>query len=57
MNAEDELEQLRRDVQYVKDRLDVLDCVNNQSRGHDRHDVELMASVYHADGVDGTARS
>jgi hypothetical protein len=52
MNAEDELEQLRRDVQYVKDRLDVLDCVNNQSRGHDRHDVELMASVYHADGVD-----
>ena len=47
----DALEQLRRDVQYVKDRLDILDCVNRQSRGHDRHDVELMTSVYHADGV------
>ena len=49
---DDALEQLRRDVQYVKDRLDILDCVNRQSRGHDRHDVELMTSVYHADGVD-----
>jgi len=49
---DDELAQLRRDVQYVKDRLDILDCVNNQSRGHDRHDVELMTSVYHDDGVD-----
>ena len=49
---DDALEQLRRDVQYVRDRLDILDCVNNQSRGHDRHDVELMTSVYHDDGVD-----
>ena len=47
-----ELAQLRRDVQYVKDRLDILDCVNRQSRGHDRHDVDLMTSVYHADGID-----
>ena len=51
MNDE-ELAQLRRDVQYVKDRLDILDCINNQSRGHDRHDVELMTSVYHDDGID-----
>ena len=49
---DDALEQLRRDVQYISDRLDILDCVNNQSRGHDRHDVELMTSVYHDDGVD-----
>ena len=52
MSTDDELAQLRRDVQYVKDRLDILDCVNNQARGHDRHDVELMTGVYHDDGVD-----
>jgi hypothetical protein len=50
--TEEELEELRRDVRYVKDRIAVLDCVNNQARGHDRHDVELMTSVYHDDGVD-----
>jgi len=52
MSTEEELEQLRRDVRYVKDRIDILDCVHNQSRGHDRHDVEIMTSVYHDDGVD-----
>ena len=52
MSGDAELDQLRREVQYLKDRLAILDCVNNQSRGHDRHDVELMKSVYHDDGVD-----
>ena len=50
--TDDELEQLRRDVQYVKDRLQIEDCVHRQARGHDRHDVELMTSVYFEDGVD-----
>src|SRR6476661_5022369 len=52
MTTDDDLEQLRRDVRYLKDRLAVLDCVNNQSRGHVRHDVELMTSVYFEDSVD-----
>jgi SnoaL-like domain len=52
MVTDDGLEQLRRDVEYLKDRLAILDCVNRQSRGHDRHDVELMSSVYHDDGID-----
>lgn len=52
MTSNHELEQLRRDVQYVKDRIDILDCVNQQARGHDRHDVELLTSVYHDDGID-----
>jgi hypothetical protein len=52
MSSDDELEQLRRDVRYLEDRLAILDCVNNQSRGHDRHDVELMTSVLHDDGLD-----
>ncbi len=52
MSPENELDQLRRDVRFVKDRIEILDCVNNQSRGHDRHDVDLMTSVYHDDGID-----
>ena len=50
--AEDELEALRRDVRYLMDRTEILDCIANQSRGHDRHDVELMTSVFAEDGVD-----
>jgi hypothetical protein len=52
MSNDQELDQLRRDVAYLKDRLAILDCVNTQSRGHDRHDAALMASVYHGDGID-----
>lgn len=48
----DDLEQLRRDVAYLKDRLAILDCVHAQSRGHDRHDVALMTDVMHPDGID-----
>jgi hypothetical protein len=52
MSSPVELEQLRRDVRYLKDRTEILDCVANQARGHDRHDAALMTSVYHDDGVD-----
>ncbi len=52
MTTDDELAELRQEVRYLRDRQDILDCVMNQSRGHDRHDVELMASVYHPDGID-----
>jgi hypothetical protein len=52
MDDGEEIEQLRREVRYLRDRLDILDCVNNQSRGHDRHDVELMTAVYLDDGID-----
>jgi len=52
MSPENELEELRRELRWVKDRIEILDCVANQARGHDRHDVELMTRVYHADGVD-----
>ncbi len=50
--TDQELADLCRDIRYVKDRIEILDCVHKQARGHDRHDVELMTSVYHADGVD-----
>jgi hypothetical protein len=47
-----ELEELRRDVQYLKDRTAILDCVARHARGCDRHDVDLLTSTYHDDGVD-----
>ncbi len=52
MDIGDELAALRNEVQYLKDRQDVLDCVMKQSRGHDRHDLDLMASVYFDDATD-----
>lgn len=49
---ESELDQLRRDVQYLKDRQAIYDCIALHARGHDRHDVDLLTGVYHEDGVD-----
>ena len=56
---DDDLEQLRRDVQELKDRAAILDVVNRHARGCDRHDAELLSSTYHPDGVDehGAARN
>lgn len=50
--ASDELAQLRRDVRYLMDRQAILDCISLHARGHDRHDVELLAAAYHVDGID-----
>jgi hypothetical protein len=48
----EEFEQLRRDVQYLKDRQAIYDCIALHARGHDRHDVDILTSAYHEDGVD-----
>jgi len=50
--TDDDLRVLRDDIRFVKDRIAIQDCVMAQARGHDRHDLFVMASVYHADGVD-----
>lgn len=47
-----DLEQLARDVAYLKDRLAIEDCVHTHARGHDRFDVEMMTACYHEDGID-----
>ena len=52
MSTEAELERLRRDVQYLKDRADILDCIAAHARGCDRHDVALLTNTYHDDGAD-----
>jgi len=48
----DEERQLLADVQYLKDRQAILDVINQQSRGCDRHDAELVADAFHEDGFD-----
>jgi hypothetical protein len=47
-----DLEELARDVAYLKDRLAIQDVVHNHARGHDRFDVDLMTACYHDDGID-----
>jgi len=50
--TDDQLQQLLKDVQYLKDRQAILDVVMRQARGHDRHDKELMNSCFWDDGAD-----
>ena len=50
--GDDEIERLRRDVRYLMDRVAILDCIAGHARGHDRHDLDLMAAAFHDDGVD-----
>jgi hypothetical protein len=52
MISEADFAQLQKDVAEMKDRQAILDCIMRHSRGHDRHDSPVMASTYHADGID-----
>jgi len=52
MSVAEELEALRRDVRYLKDRQEILDCIARHARGHDRHDVDMLTEAYHEDGTD-----
>jgi hypothetical protein len=47
-----ETDTLRRNVRYLMDRTEILDCISRHARGCDRHDNDLITSAYHADGVD-----
>ena len=47
-----EVQRLAAEVRELRDRQDILDCLTRYSRGLDRHDSELLASVYHGDAVD-----
>jgi SnoaL-like domain len=51
MTAEEE-RQLLADVQYLKDRQAILDVIHRQSRGVDRHDVDLVADAFHENSWD-----
>jgi hypothetical protein len=52
MASNDELDGLRADVRYLRDRADILDCIARHARGCDRHDESLITGAYHPDGVD-----
>jgi hypothetical protein len=67
MDVQDELQALRRrietleaaqaELQLMKDRQAILDCIVRESRGRDRHDVDLINSCYWPDGaIDAGAR-
>ncbi|MFF0014945.1 nuclear transport factor 2 family protein [Streptomyces sp. NPDC005374] len=43
---------VERDVRYLLDRSEILDCLARHARGCDRHDDELITSAYHADALD-----
>jgi ketosteroid isomerase-like protein len=49
---DDELTQLKAEVRYLKDRVEIQDCIARHARGHDRHDADLLTSTYHDDAVD-----
>ncbi len=46
------LENLHQNVRYLLDRTQILDCISRHARGCDRHDIDLITSAYHVDGVD-----
>ena len=50
--SQGQAEKLKRNVQYLKDRLAIQDCIARHARGHDRHDSALLGSTYSEDGVD-----
>jgi hypothetical protein len=52
MSIEQELAELKATVGYIKDRMDILDCIQSESRARDRQDVEQIAGCWWEDGVD-----
>ena len=52
MNVEQELAELRATVALLKDRQEILDCIQRESRARDRQDVEQIAGCWWEDGVD-----
>lgn len=48
---EDRLAALERELDYLRDRQAILDCIVSTSRGNDRFDKELIVGSYHPDGL------
>lgn len=49
---ESELTELLAIARQLKDRQDILDCIQRESRARDRQDVEMIAGCWWEDGVD-----
>ena len=48
----DEINELRAELNHMKDRQAILEVLHRYSKGLDRRDWELMKSAYHEDGID-----
>lgn len=49
---EQNLESLMQTVQYLKDRQDILDCIQRECRARDRQDVEQIIGCWWPEGID-----
>jgi len=52
MTEADELANLRETVRGLKDRQDILDCIQRECRARDRQDVNQIESCWWPDGID-----
>ena len=52
MSLEAELAELKATVRQLKDRQDILDCIQRESRARDRQDADMIAGCWWEDGVD-----
>jgi hypothetical protein len=52
MSIETEFETIKNTVQYLKDRQDILDCIQRECRARDRQDVAQIAGCWWEDGAD-----
>lgn len=46
------MQEIHPQLQYLLDRQAILDCVNRYCHGLDRHDADMIRSVYHPDALD-----
>jgi SnoaL-like domain len=52
MTIEQELAELKKTVRMLKDRQDILDCIQRESRARDRQDADMINSCWWEEGVD-----
>lgn len=52
MTMDGDFEQLRKTVQQLKDRQDILDCIQRECRARDRQDEAQINACWWEDGVD-----
>jgi hypothetical protein len=50
--SESAFAELARDVRHLRDRQEILDCINLYGRGLDRLDADLIRNAYHPDAID-----
>jgi len=47
-----ELDEILSTVRYLKDRQDILDCIQRESRARDRQDVDQITGCWWSEGID-----